>query len=1111
MPGKHSYPTCSDKKKSVPHLTAGYRHFPLWRPVAWITIAAQATFPLSVAAAATGVSGQTETAQERKIAAHALSAGNILSAQQSDKAALDMARSAVTGEIGQSAKRWLDQFGTARLQLNFDERLKFDNSALDLLVPLYDNQDVMVYTQGGIRNKDDRNTGNIGAGIRTFYGEWMYGLNTFFDKDFTGKNRRVGMGAEAWTNYLKLSANSYFRLSGWRQSRDFADYDERPANGYDLRAEAFLPSHPQLGGKLMYEQYRGDEVALFGKDNRQKDPYAMTTGVNYTPIPLLTLGAEHRQGKGGRHDSSINLQVQYRLGESWRVQTDPTAVAAGRTLAGSRYDLVERNNHIVLDYKKQDSFRLRMPEQLSGRAGQSLTLTAQVTGAHAMDRIEWDDAGLTAAGGSVAQQATGTLLVTLPPFLAGGATNMYTLGTTAYDKKGNASNRAYTLLSVSGHGISVAATSTRAAPDSLVADGMSTSLLSIELKSDDNSPLSGLADALTLTPMFEAEVTGPASGARLAPSGAPTIGAISETANGVYSATLTAGNDPGQVIITPAIQGLQLTPIIISLRAGQVDIAQSEFSVSSDSLAVGGANVDLTLYARDINGLNLSGLGERLQFVASPRDGITITAITESDDKYTATLSGTASGAITVTPVIDGLALTGLGKTITLLAGGISEQRSSFTMSSEHLVANGRDSVVLELNLRDEHGNAIGSSDAISFVPTPAGQFKVEQVSVVDGTHRVSLSGTQPGDYRIMPSVGGVGLDGLAKSLSLIPVEVDGALSTFTLSQNALLADDTDTVMLTFSARDAQGLAVTGVGEVLAFSASPNEGLSFSNISESNGVYSATLRGNKPGNISVMPSLYGVGMASLARDIELTPRAVKIKVSFDKTQAKAEEQITMLVEATYEDDTPATDVTLEITPHVVVNRQGGFEPATLLFDGLTRISQRITASDGKTSISITDPLGRGVKSSFNVSAADGEKTTGEVIFTVLTSPDSAFATYYGHMQASVGDLARPKLAGEIGGDRVVFNNENWAVVTQPEANQTCTMPTYTALSLSYDLMKTNGWPLLPDTSPHGFIWSQSHLAADLPNLTYMTLATATGFQRIVSQTGGSQGLLVCTN
>ena len=33
----------------------------------------------------------------------------------------------------------------------------------------------------------------------------------------------------------------------------------------------YLP-RPQLGASLMYEQYYGDEVGLFGKDKRQKDP-----------------------------------------------------------------------------------------------------------------------------------------------------------------------------------------------------------------------------------------------------------------------------------------------------------------------------------------------------------------------------------------------------------------------------------------------------------------------------------------------------------------------------------------------------------------------------------------------------------------------------------------------------------------------------------------------------------------------------------------------------------------------------------------------------------------------------------------------------------------------
>ncbi|QKX44088.1 inverse autotransporter beta domain-containing protein [Escherichia coli] len=34
-------------------------------------------------------------------------------------------------------------------------------------------------------------------------------------------------------------------------------------------------------------------------------------------------------------------------------QLDPNEVAARRSLAGSRYDLVDRNNNIVLEYRKK--------------------------------------------------------------------------------------------------------------------------------------------------------------------------------------------------------------------------------------------------------------------------------------------------------------------------------------------------------------------------------------------------------------------------------------------------------------------------------------------------------------------------------------------------------------------------------------------------------------------------------------------------------------------------------------------------------------------------------------------------------------------------------------
>ncbi|MCZ5660427.1 inverse autotransporter beta domain-containing protein [Escherichia coli] len=97
------------------------------------------------------------------------------------------------------------------------------------------------------------------------------GVNMFIDHDLTRYHTRTGMGVEYWRNYLKLSGNGYLRLSNWRSAPELDnDYEARPANGGIFAPKAGYRLWPQLGGKLVYEQYCGDEVALFGKYERQK-------------------------------------------------------------------------------------------------------------------------------------------------------------------------------------------------------------------------------------------------------------------------------------------------------------------------------------------------------------------------------------------------------------------------------------------------------------------------------------------------------------------------------------------------------------------------------------------------------------------------------------------------------------------------------------------------------------------------------------------------------------------------------------------------------------------------------------------------------------------------
>ena len=186
----------------------------------------------------------------------------------------------------------LSPYGSVRTSLSIGEGGDLDGSTFDYFVPWYDNQETLVFSQFSAQRKDDRTIGNIGVGVRQNIGSWLLGGNLFYDYDFTRGHRRLGLGSEAWTDYLKFSGNYYHPLSDWKDSKDFDFYEERPARGWDVRAEGWLPAWPQFGAKLVYEQYYGDEVALFGTDNLEKNPQALTVGLMYNPVPLFTVGSD---------------------------------------------------------------------------------------------------------------------------------------------------------------------------------------------------------------------------------------------------------------------------------------------------------------------------------------------------------------------------------------------------------------------------------------------------------------------------------------------------------------------------------------------------------------------------------------------------------------------------------------------------------------------------------------------------------------------------------------------------------------------------------------------------------------------------------------------------
>ncbi|WP_414132925.1 intimin type alpha [Escherichia albertii] len=451
----------------------------------------------------------------------------------------DYAKDAALGMAGNQAssqlQAWLQHYGTA--EVNLQSGNNFDGSSLDFLLPFYDTEEMLAFGQVGARYIDSRFTANLGAGQRFFLSENMLGYNVFIDQDFSGDNTRLGIGGEYWRDYFKSSVNGYFRMSGWHESYNKKDYDERPVNGFDIRFNGYLPSYPALGAKLMYEQYYGDNVALFNADKLQSNPGAATVGVNYTPVPLVTMGVDYRHGTGNENDLLYSMQFRYQFDKPWSQQIEPQYVNELRTLSGSRYDLVQRNNNIILEYKKQDILSLSIPHDINGTEHSTQKIQLNVKSKYGLDRIVWDDSALRSQGGQIqhsGSQSAQDYQAILPAYVQGGS-NIYKVTARAYDRNGNSSNNVQLTITVLSNGQvvgQVGVTDFTADKTSAKADGTEVITYTATVKKN------GVAQA-NVPVSFDIV------------SGDATLSARSVTTNSSGKATVTLkSSKPGQVVVS---------------------------------------------------------------------------------------------------------------------------------------------------------------------------------------------------------------------------------------------------------------------------------------------------------------------------------------------------------------------------------------------------------------------------------------------------------------------------------------------------------------------------------------------------------------------------------
>ena len=789
--------------------------------------------------------GNSSDNLEQQIASTSQQIGSLLAEDMNSEQAANMARGWASSQASGVMTDWLSRFGTARITLGVDEDFSLKNSQFDFLHPRYETPDNLFFSQHTLHRTDERTQINNGLGWRHFTPTWMSGINFFFDHDLSRYHSRAGIGAEYWRDYLKLSSNGYLRLTNWRSAPELDnDYEARPANGWDVRAEGWLPAWPHLGGKLVYEQYYGDEVALFDKDDRQSNPHAITAGLNYTPFPLMTFSAEQRQGKQGENDTRFAVDFTWQPGSAMQKQLDPNEVAARRSLAGSRYDLVDRNNNIVLEYRKKELVRLTLTDPVTGKSGEVKSLVSSLQTKYALKGYNVEATALEAAGGKVV--TTGKdILVTLPGYRFTSTPetdNTWPIEVTAEDVKGNFSNREQSMVVVQAPALSQKDSSVSLSTQTLSADSHSTATLTFIAHDAAGNPVIGLV--LSTRHEGVQDIT---------------LSDWKDNGDGSYTQVLTTGAMSGTLTLMPQLNGVEAAkaPAVVNIISVSSSRTHSSIKIDKDRY-LSGNPIEVTVELRDENDKPVKEQKQQLNTAVSidnVKPGVTTDWKETADGVYKATYTAYTKGSGLTAKLLmqnwnEDLHTAGF----IIDANPQSAKIATLSASNNGVLANENAANTVSVNVADEGSNPINDHTVtFAVLNGSATSFNNQNTAKTDvnGLATFDLKSSKQEDNTVE-----VTLENGVKQTLIVSFVGDSSTAQVDLqkSKNEVVADGNDSATMTATVRDAKGNLLNDVK--VTFNVNSAEAkLSQTEVNSHDGIATATLTSLKNGDYRVTASV----------------------------------------------------------------------------------------------------------------------------------------------------------------------------------------------------------------------------------------------------------------
>lgn len=525
-------------------------------------------------------------------------------------------------------------------------------------------------------------------------------------------------------------------------------------------------------------------------------------------------------------------------------QLDPNEVAARRSLAGSRYDLVDRNNNIVLEYRKKELVRLTLTDPVTGKSGEVKSLVSSLQTKYALKGYNVEATALEAAGGKVV--TTGKdILVTLPAYRFTSTPetdNTWPIEVTAEDVKGNLSNREQSMVVVQAPTLSQKDSSVSLSTQTLNADSHSTATLTFIAHDAAGNPVVGLV--LSTRHEGVQDIT---------------LSDWKDNGDGSYTQILTTGAMSGTLTLMPQLNGVDAAkaPAVVNIISVSSSRTHSSIKIDKDRY-LSGNPIEVTVELRDENDKPVKEQKQQLNNAVSidnVKPGVTTDWKETADGVYKATYTAYTKGSGLTAKLLmqnwnEDLHTAGF----IIDANPQSAKIATLSASNNGVLANENAANTVSVNVADEGSNPINDHTVtFAVLSGSATSFNNQNTAKTDvnGLATFDLKSSKQEDNTVE-----VTLENGVKQTLIVSFVGDSSTAQVDLqkSKNEVVADGNDSVTMTATVRDAKGNLLNDV--MVTFNVNSAEAkLSQTEVNSHDGIATATLTSLKNGDYRVTASV----------------------------------------------------------------------------------------------------------------------------------------------------------------------------------------------------------------------------------------------------------------